>query len=55
MKQLKANNLKIVEFNKINAKKENEKRNQDRNLPDISLKKIYNLKIPQSPEVINIR
>mgnify|MGYP001235326344 CR=1 FL=1 len=50
----KANNLKIEEFNKINAKKENEKRNKIENLPDNLFKKIYNLKIPQSPEVIKI-
>jgi len=50
----KANNLKIEEFNKINAKKENEKRNKIENLPDNLFKQIYNLKIPQSPEVIKI-
>jgi peptidyl-prolyl cis-trans isomerase D len=50
----KANNLKILEFNKINAKKENETKNKIENLPDSLFKKIYNLKIPQSPEVINI-
>ena len=50
----KANNLKIIEFNKINAKKENEAKNKIENLPDKLFKKIYNLKMPQSPEVINI-
>ena len=50
----KANNLKIVEFNKINAKKESEAKNKIENLPDNLFKKIFNLKIPQSPEVINI-
>ena len=50
----KANNLKIIEFNKINAKKENESKNKIENLPDNIFKKIYNLKIPQSPEVINV-
>ena len=50
----KANNLKILEFNKINANKENEKKNKVENLPDNLFKKIYNLKIPRSPEIINI-
>ncbi len=51
---VKENNLKIVEFNKINAKKENESKNKIQNLPDNLFKKIYNLKTPQSPEIINI-
>ena len=50
----KANNLKIVEFNKINAKKEYENKNKIKNLPDNLFKKIYNIKTPQSPEVINV-
>ena len=50
----KANNLKIIGFNKINAKKEDETKNKIENLPDNLFKKIYNIKIPQSPEVINI-
>ena len=50
----KANNLKIISFNKINAKKEDETKNKIENLPDNLFKKIYNIKIPQSPEVINI-
>ena len=50
----KANNLKIVEFNKINANKEDEEKNKVKNLPDNIFKKVYNLKIPQSPEVVNI-
>ena len=50
----KANNFKIIEFNKINAKKENEKKEKMENLPDNLFKKIYNIKIPQSPEVINL-
>ena len=48
------NNLKVEEFNKINAKKEDEKKNKISALPDNLFKKIYNLKSPQSPEVINI-
>jgi peptidyl-prolyl cis-trans isomerase D len=48
-----ANNLKIKEFNKINAKKENKEKKVE-NLPDNLFKKIYNLKMPKSPEVINV-
>jgi peptidyl-prolyl cis-trans isomerase D len=50
----KANNLKIIEFNKINAKKENEEKRKIENLPDNLFNKIYNIKTPQSPEVINL-
>ena len=50
----KVNNLKIVELNKINAKKENEAKKKIENLSDNLFKKIYSIKIPQSPEVINI-
>jgi peptidyl-prolyl cis-trans isomerase D len=50
----KANNLKIEEFNKINAKKEDEKKNKIEKLPDNIFNKIYNFKTPQSPEIINI-
>ena len=50
----KANNLKIVEFNKINAKKENEDKKKIENLSDNLFKKIYSIKIPQSPEIINV-
>ncbi len=50
----KKNNLKIIEFNKINAKKENEAKNKIKDLPDNLFKKIYNIKIPQSPEIIII-
>ena len=50
----KANNLKIIEFNKINAKKENEEKKKIDNLPDNLFNKIYNIKTPQSPEVINL-
>ena len=44
----------IVEFDKINAKKENETKNKIENLPDNLFKKIYNIKLPKSPEVISI-
>ena len=50
----KANNLKIIEFNKINAKKEDEEKKKIENLPDKLFNKIYNIKTPQSPEVINL-
>jgi len=50
----KVNGLKIIEFNNINAKKENITKDKIENLPDNLFKKIYNLKIPQSPEVINM-
>ena len=50
----KANNLKIIELNKINAKKENEAKNKIESLPDNLFKKIYNIKMPQSPEIISI-
>ncbi len=50
----KENNLKIVEFNKINAKKQSEEKNKIENLPDNLFKKIYNIKMPQLPEIINI-
>jgi len=50
----KVNNLKIIEFNKINAKKENEEKKKIENLPDNLFNKIFNLKAPQLPEVINL-
>ena len=50
----KANNLKIIEYNKINVKKENEEKKKIENLPDNLFNKIYNIKTPQSPEVINL-
>ena len=49
-----SNNLKIIEFNKINANKKDMDKNEIQNLPDKLFKKIYNLKNVQSPEVINI-
>ena len=49
-----ANNLKIIEFNKINANKEDENKNKIEKLPDNLFNKIYNIKKAQSPEVINI-
>ena len=49
-----ANNLKIIEFNNINAKKEDKNKNKINALPDNLFKKIYNIKMVQSPEVVNI-
>ena len=51
---IETNNLKIIEFNKINANKEDETKNKIKNLPDELFKKIYNIKNVKSPEVINI-
>ena len=50
----KENNLKILEFNKINAKKETETKDKIEDLPDNLFKKIYNIKATRTPEVINI-
>ena len=50
----KANNLIIIEFNKINAKKENEEKKKIENLPDNLFNRIYTIKTPKSPEVINL-
>ena len=49
-----ANNLKIIEFNKLNAKKEDEAKNKIKNFPDKLFNKIFNIKNTQSPEVINV-
>ena len=51
---VKANNLKIVEFKNINAKKQNEEKKKIKNISDDLFNKIYNLKMPQSPEVISM-
>ncbi len=48
----KENNLKILELNKVNANKDDEKKNKI-DLPDSLFKKIYNIKVAQSPEIIN--
>ena len=48
------NNLKIVEFNKINAKGVNEKKVKIENLPNNLFERIFNMKTPLAPEVINI-
>ena len=51
---VKTNNLKALEFNEINANKENKKKVKIENLSDNLFKKIYNIKNPLTPEVINI-
>ena len=51
---VEANNLKILEFNNVNANKEDEGKNKIENLPDDLFKKIYSIKNVLSPEVINI-
>ena len=51
---VKTNNLNSIEFNRINAKKENEEKAKLENLPDNLFKKIYNIKMPKSPEIINL-
>tara|TARA_B100000242_G_C43035032_1_gene482498 strand:- start:465 stop:1919 length:1455 start_codon:yes stop_codon:yes gene_type:complete len=51
---IKINNLKVVSFKMINAKKENENRKKAENLSDNLFKKIYNLKSSKSPEIINV-
>ena len=51
---VKNNNLKVILYNKINAKKEDEKKNKIRNLPDKLFKKIFNLKSTSSPQIISV-
>ena len=51
---VKNDNLKVILFPKINAKKENENKSKIKNLPDNLFEKIYNLGSTKSPEVINL-
>ncbi len=51
---VKNNNLEVILYNKINAKKEDEKKNKIRNLPDELFKKIFNLKSTNSPQIISV-
>ena len=51
---VKNDNLKVILFPKINAKKENESKSKVKNLPDNLFEKIYNLGSTKSPEVINL-
>ncbi len=48
------NNLTTISIKKINAKKEDENKKEIKNLPDNLFKKIYNLNLIKSPEVINL-
>ena len=48
------NNLQSLEFDKINSKKEDEAKNKIKGLSDKLFRKIYNIKMPQSPEVISV-
>ena len=51
---IKDNNLEIVSIKKINAKKQDENKNILKDLPDSLFKKIYNLNLVQSPEIIKV-
>jgi peptidyl-prolyl cis-trans isomerase D len=50
----KDNNLKIITFDKINAKKEGLNKNKIKNISDNLFNKIYNIKSVKSPKVINL-
>jgi peptidyl-prolyl cis-trans isomerase D len=50
----KNNNLEIIKIDKINSKKEGPDKNKVNSLSDALFNKIYNIKIVQSPEVINL-
>jgi len=49
-----SNNLRVFDFNQINANKEDENKNKIKNISDKLFKKIFNIKNVNSPEVINI-
>ena len=51
---VKKNNLEIFSIDKINSKKENENKNQIKNISDDLFKKVYNLSTVKSPEIINV-
>ncbi len=51
---VKNSDLKVILIEKINANKEDENKNINKNIPDNLFKKIYNLKSIKSPEVINL-
>jgi len=50
---VKSNNLKPIEILKINAKKEDQSKNKINEIPDTLFNKIYNIKSPKIPEIIN--
>ena len=47
-------NLEIITIKEINSSKEDKNKKKIQNLPDNLFKKIYNLKIIQEPEIINL-
>ncbi len=53
-KTVEKNNLSIVKINKINSKKEDEDKNNIKNLPDQLFKKMFNIKSPNVPEIIKV-
>ena len=51
----KSNNLKVIEIDKINAKKEDQNKKKINSLPDSLFNKVYNIKLTKAPEVINLK
>ena len=51
---VKNDNLEIITIQKINAKKENEKKIKIKKLPDSLFKKIYNLPSENAPEIVEL-
>ena len=51
----KENNLKVLEFTKVNANKEDDKKNKLTNISDELFKKIYGIKNIETPEIINLK
>ena len=51
----KENNLKVLEFSKVNANKEDDKKNKLTNISDELFKKIYGIKNIETPEIINLK
>jgi len=49
------NNLKIIKIDKINAKKENQKKEKIKNFPNALFDLIYNIKSMQKPEIVNLK
>ena len=51
----KENNLKVLEFSKVNVNKEDDKKNKLTNISDELFKKIYGIKNIETPEIINLK
>ena len=51
---VKANNLKIIEMNKINAKKEDQNKKKFIDITDALFNEIYNIKSAQTPKIIKV-